>query len=92
MSVHHLHKPSFPIIKTSMIYLSGAKLRGCVQVKEGDQVTGDFCYCDSDDCNVQTCDPKDCDCPYSDPNDCDQHLKPDGIIFSAFLTSCPHLW
>jgi len=55
---------------------TGSRLRGCLQVEEGDSFNGQLCYCDTDDCNVQTCDHRFCDCPYSDPTTCIQHYQP----------------
>jgi len=55
---------------------TGARLRGCVEVEEGDSFKGEICYCDTDDCNQQTCDNRFCDCAYSDPNKCIQRYNP----------------
>ena len=34
------------------------------------QVDGQFCFCDKNDCNIETCDPVNCDCVYADPDSC----------------------
>jgi len=66
---------------------TGARLRGCLQVEEGNSFNGEVCYCDTDDCNVQTCDHRFCDCPYSDPTTCIQHYQPDGTSTSVSTKS-----
>jgi len=65
---------------------TGARVRGCVEVEEGDSFKGEICYCDTDDCNQQTCDNRFCDCPYSDPNNCIKHYEPNG---TSELSSVP---
>jgi len=66
------------IISRSCFYeANGARLQGCVQLEDGDSFSGEFCYCNTDDCNVQTCDHRFCDCPYSDPNECIKTIDPD---------------
>jgi len=62
---------------------TGARLRGCVEVEEGSSFSGQVCYCDTDDCNVQTCDHRFCDCLYSDPTTCQEHHQPTGIPNSS---------
>jgi len=72
------------IISRACFYeADGARIRGCVQVEEGDDFTGEVCYCDTDDCNQQTCDHRDCDCAYSNPKDCIHHYKPTGTSLKS---------
>merc|ERR1711971_1396076 len=66
------------IISRSCFYeANGARLQGCVQTEAGNSFSGEICYCNTDDCNVQTCDHRFCDCPYSDPNECIKTIDPD---------------
>jgi len=65
------------ISRSCFFEATGTRLRGCVQVEEGTSFSGEMCYCDTDDCNVQTCDTRFCDCPYSDPMTCIQQFPPD---------------
>ena len=53
----HFSVKNNTIISRACFYeADGARIRGCVQVEEGDDFTGEICYCDTDDCNQQTCD------------------------------------
>lgn len=78
------------IISRSCFYeANGARLQGCVQTEAGDSFSGEICYCNTDDCNVQTCDHRFCDCPYSDPNECIKTIDPDGTTIASSIFSTP---
>ena len=48
---------------------------------------GQFCFCDTEDCNKETCDPSQCDCAYADPNSCVKPTEPTWEPSSSTTTS-----